>query len=153
MLFTSNFVLIFIITMLLLAADFYNIKNISGRRLVGLRWWNEVNPASGDTTMVFESLPPEEAATRINATDRRFFWLALYTQPLLWFAVGIVAIAKLELVWLTLVIIALVLTITNTVAFSRCDRFSQANSAVSRALMGGGIAGSLANGIVGRLFG
>ncbi|KAB8596111.1 hypothetical protein FH972_025820 [Carpinus fangiana] len=153
MAFTDNFVLIFILTMLLLAADFYNIKNISGRRLVGLRWWNEVNAATGATTMVFESLSPDEAAQRVNATDKRFFWLALYVQPLLWFTAGILAIVWLHFVWLSLVVIALVLTVTNTVAFSRCDRFSQANSAVSRALLGGGIAGSLASGVVGRLFG
>lgn len=50
LLFTSNFVLIFIVTILLLAADFYYLKNIAGRRLVGLRWWNEVDSASGTAT-------------------------------------------------------------------------------------------------------
>ncbi len=27
---------------LLLAFDFWTVKNVSGRLLVGLRWWNEV---------------------------------------------------------------------------------------------------------------
>lgn len=175
LIFTANFILIFILSIILLSIDFYNIKNIAGRRLVGLRWWNEVNPASGDTTMVFESLPAEEAEARVNATDKRFFWLALYLQPLLWFALGLVAIVKLELIWLTLVstytsapdecsvlsasrqlltapVIALILTVTNTVAFSRCDKFSQANNIASSALNTGGIAGSLASGMVSRFF-
>ena len=49
--------------------------------------------------------------------------------------------------------IALVLTITNTLAFSRCDKFSQASNLASSAMYSGGIAKSLAGGIFGRLFG
>lgn len=47
-------VLIFIIVVLLLASDFYYCKNIAGRRLVGLRWWNETTD-DGAGTWVFES--------------------------------------------------------------------------------------------------
>ncbi|KAI9727980.1 MAG: Golgi apparatus membrane protein tvp23 [Chrysothrix sp. TS-e1954] len=156
----KNYILIFILTMLLLAADFYNIKNIAGRRLVGLRWWNEVDTTSGNSHMVFESLPPPPPASSsaagegrtINATDKRFFWLALYAQPLLWVLMAVVALVKLEPIWLTLNVIALVLTVTNTVAFSRCDRFGQASRLASSALNSGGMARSLAGGLVGRLF-
>lgn len=49
------------------------------------------------------------------------------------------------------VAIALVLTVTNTLAFSRCDRFSQASTFASSALSGG-IAGNLASGMFGRMF-
>jgi len=94
-------VLIFIITILLLAADFYYLKNIAGRRLVGLRWWNEVDPQSGDSHWVFESSDPSTKV--INATDSRFFWLALYSQPLFWVALAVVAIVRFEFIWLTLV--------------------------------------------------
>ena len=66
-------VLIFIITMLLLAADFYYLKNIAGRRLVGLRWWNEVDTASGDSHWVFESQDRSgnDGGVVQNATDKR----------------------------------------------------------------------------------
>lgn len=87
--------------MLLLSVDFYHIKNIAGRRLVGLRWWNEVNQSTGDTTMVFESADP--AARTINPTDRRFFWLALYAQPVLWVGMALLAIVNLRFIWLSLV--------------------------------------------------
>ena len=40
--------------MLLLAADFWTVKNITGRLLVGLRWWNKVNE-DGTSEWVFES--------------------------------------------------------------------------------------------------
>jgi hypothetical protein len=101
LLFTGNFVLIFIITVVLLAADFYYLKNIAGRRLVGLRWWNEADPSTGDSHWVFESADPE--TRQQNMTDKRFFWLALYSQPVLWVALAIVALVNLEPLWLTLV--------------------------------------------------
>ncbi|TVY28053.1 Golgi apparatus membrane protein [Lachnellula hyalina] len=149
-LFTANHVLIFIITILLLAADFYYLKNIAGRRLVGLRWWNEVNPQTGDSHWVFESSDPSTKV--INATDKRFFWMALYSQPLLWVALAVVAIFRFEVIWLTLVVIALSLTVTNTLAFSRCDKFGQASNIAGSAWSSGGLAGNVATGLVGRMF-
>ncbi|THC99347.1 hypothetical protein EYZ11_001159 [Aspergillus tanneri] len=147
-LFIKNFILVFIITLLLLAADFYYLKNIAGRRLVGLRWWNEVNTSTGDSHWVFESSDP--TTRTISATDKRFFWLSLYVAPALWIGLAVLAIIRLSsVIWLSLV--ALILTITNTVAFSRCDRFSQASNFASRALSGG-IVNNIAGGLLGRIF-
>ncbi|RAL01100.1 DUF846 domain-containing protein [Aspergillus ibericus CBS 121593] len=149
-LFIKNFVLVFILTLLLLSADFYYLKNIAGRRLVGLRWWNEVNTSTGDSHWVFESSDPTTRA--IAATDKRFFWLSLYVAPALWIGLAVLAIIRLSsVIWLSLVAIALALTITNTVAFSRCDRFSQASTFANSALSGG-IVSNLAGGLLGRLF-
>ncbi|EFQ98602.1 golgi apparatus membrane protein TVP23 [Nannizzia gypsea CBS 118893] len=149
-LFIKNFILVFIITLLLLSADFYYLKNIAGRRLVGLRWWNEVNVQTGESHWVFESSDPNTRV--ISATDKRFFWLGLYSTPALWIGLAVLAIIRLQsVIWLSLVAIALVLTITNTLAFSRCDRFSQASSFASNALSGG-IAGNFATGMFGRIF-
>ncbi|KAL3434280.1 hypothetical protein BDV09DRAFT_170089 [Aspergillus tetrazonus] len=149
-LFINNFILVFILTLLLLSADFYYLKNIAGRRLVGLRWWNEVNTSTGDSHWVFESADPNTRT--ISATDKRFFWLSLYVAPALWIGLGILAIVRLNsVIWLSLIAIALVLTITNTTAFSRCDRFSQASTYANSAF-GGTIVSNLAGGLMGRLF-
>lgn len=104
----------------------------------------------------------------------RFFWLALYAQPGLWVGLAIFALVRLESpIWLSLngrstamsvderlltrswglAAIALVLTITNTLAFSRCDKFSQASNLASSAMYSGGMARSLAGGFFSRLFG
>lgn len=56
-----------------------------------------------------------------------------------------------SLMLLVVVAIALVLTITNTVAFSRSDKFSQASTYANRAF-GGNIVNNLAGGLLGRLF-
>jgi len=45
-------------------------------------------------------------------------------------------------------VIALVLTVTNTLAFSRCDKFSQASGLVERGLY----SGSLAKNVGGMIF-
>ena len=50
------------------------------------------------------------------------------------------------------VVIALVLTITNTLAFSRCDKFSQATNLASSALYSGGLARNVAGGMLSRFF-
>ncbi|KAL2290651.1 hypothetical protein FJTKL_14681 [Diaporthe vaccinii] len=179
LLFTENLVLIFIITILLLAGDFYYLKNIAGRRLVGLRWWNEVDPSSGDSKWVFESSEPGTKV--VNPTDSRFFWLANYVQPLLWVALAILALVRFMFIWLPLVgefyirrppgswrrerrqtsteadlfviiAIALALTITNSLAFSRCDKFSQASNIAGGAFSATGMAGNIASGMVGRFF-
>ncbi|EON97295.1 putative golgi apparatus membrane protein tvp23 protein [Phaeoacremonium minimum UCRPA7] len=150
LLFTDNMVMIFIVTILLLAADFYYLKNIAGRRLVGLRWWNEVDPATGDSKWVFESSEP--GTKTINPTDSRFFWLANYVQPLLWVGLAILALIRLRITWLPLVAIALVLTITNALAFSRCDKFSQASDLAGSAFSSTNLAGNIASNMVGRFF-
>lgn len=53
---TSNFVILFVIIELCLAFDFWTVKNITGRYMVGLRWWNKINE-NGDSTWMYETIP------------------------------------------------------------------------------------------------
>ena len=103
-LFIKNFILVFIICLLLLSLDFYYLKNIAGRRLVGLRWWNEVDVKSGESHWVFESRETQQISGgegRQNATDKRFFWLAMYAVPVCWVGLAVLAIVRLQsLIWL-----------------------------------------------------
>jgi hypothetical protein len=69
---------------------------------VGLRWWNEVNTATGESHWVFESASPETRT--VNATDKRFFWLTMYLVPALWVGLAILAILRLiGVIWLVIV--------------------------------------------------
>lgn len=52
--FSDSFITSFVFVVLLLSADFWTVKNITGRLLVGLRWWNYVDD-SGVSHWVFES--------------------------------------------------------------------------------------------------
>lgn len=144
--FLSNSVLIFIIVSLLLAADFWNVKNISGRLLVGLRWWNET-AEDGTSVWVFETADPQRY---INPIDSRIFWALLYTVPAAWTLFGLIAILKLNVLWFIAVLLALVLCLTNTFAFSRCDKFAKANNIIGS--VSSSIFSRLFSGITGRFF-
>ena len=52
--FSTSFVQLFISIILLLALDFWVVKNVTGRLLVGLRWWNKVEE-DGTSIWIFES--------------------------------------------------------------------------------------------------
>lgn len=126
----NRFVLHFILLILLIAVDFWNLKNISGRLLVGLRWWNEVNPIKGregefENVWVFETYSADRV---INSVDSKFFWLLLYAQPVAWVLFAILALLKFQFLYLLLIGIALSLSLTNAFAFTKCDKFSKANN-------------------------
>ncbi|SGZ49752.1 CIC11C00000001842 [Sungouiella intermedia] len=124
----SRFILHFIILILLVSADFWNLKNISGRLLVGLRWWNDTNVKDGslqfENVWVFESADPNRY---INPIDSKVFWTLLYVQPAAWAVLAIMAVLKFELLYLVLVVISISLSLTNAVAFTKCDKFGKAN--------------------------
>lgn len=124
----GRFILHFIILILLVSADFWNLKNISGRLLVGLRWWNETTVKEGfseyENVWVFESADPNRY---INPIDSKMFWLLLYLQPVAWVVLAVMAVLKLELLYLILIIISVSLSLTNAVAFTKCDKFGRAN--------------------------
>lgn len=124
----SKFILHFIVLILLVSADFWNLKNISGRLLVGLRWWNDTNIKEGSTQFenvwVFESADPNRY---INPIDSKVFWTLLYVQPAAWAVLAIMAVLKFEFLYLVLVVISFFLSITNAVAFTKCDKFGKAN--------------------------
>ena len=52
--FTTDFIFTFVVIVLLLSFDFWTVKNITGRLLVGLRWWNEIKE-DGSEEWIFES--------------------------------------------------------------------------------------------------
>jgi len=51
---SGHFIELFLTIVLLLAFDFWTVKNVTGRLLVGLRWWNKVEE-DGTSVWVFES--------------------------------------------------------------------------------------------------
>lgn len=78
-LFVNNFVIIFVVTVLLAALDFWVVKNVSGRILVGLRWWNEINDL-GESIWKFESLDQEVSIT-LYAFLESTYYLHLISSP------------------------------------------------------------------------
>ena len=84
---TSSFILSFILVVLFLVFDFWTVKNITGRLMVGLRWWNKIND-DGTSEWVYESL---DDTSQIGKADSWIFWGALTVTPLVWVLLCVVA--------------------------------------------------------------
>mmetsp|Transcript_22119 Transcript_22119/g.37645 ORF Transcript_22119/g.37645 Transcript_22119/m.37645 type:complete len:245 (-) Transcript_22119:251-985(-) len=112
---SANFITVTVFCILLLAADFWVTKNITGRLLVGLRWWNQVE---GETTRwIFES--KGEAVK--NRFDVRVFWTVLYTTPVAWGCLFFLGLLRLEFGWLLVVCVALALSASNVYGYYKCS--------------------------------
>lgn len=97
--FSTSFVTKFVFILLCLAADFWAVKNVTGRLLVGLRWRNQVDPVTGNSTWVYESRSAGQyqyfnflfkcflegfKAKPVLQNESNIFWGALVICPLLW---------------------------------------------------------------------
>jgi hypothetical protein len=58
----------------------------------------------------------------VNAEESRIFWMALYINPFGWCLFGIVALVKLELDYLMVVAVALVLSVSNIIGYTKCRK-------------------------------
>ncbi|KAJ4850638.1 hypothetical protein Tsubulata_023972 [Turnera subulata] len=119
-LFFDSFVIIFVVTVLLAALDFWVVKNVSGRILVGLRWWNEINDL-GESVWKFESLDQESLA-RMNKKDSWLFWWTLYLTAVLWVILGIFSLIRFQADYCLIVGVCLTLSVANIVGFTKCRK-------------------------------
>ena len=107
---------IFIIVVLLNSLDFWFVKNIAGRVLVGLRWWNEVKE-DGSEIWVFES----ENEKKARSIDTTIFWMSIYATPLFWGIFIILEMISLRFMWFLLCIIGFILTFSNAFGYYKCS--------------------------------
>ncbi|MQL88234.1 hypothetical protein Taro_020785 [Colocasia esculenta] len=119
-LFVNNFVIIFVLTVLLAALDFWVVKNVSGRILVGLRWWNEINE-QGESVWKFECLDQESLA-RMNKKDSWLFWWTLYLTAAAWIILGIFSLIRLQADYLLVIGVCLSLSVANIIGFTKCRK-------------------------------
>lgn len=109
-----------IICVVFIAFDFWTTKNVTGRLLAGLRWWNDVKP-DGTNEWVFES---HEKDTLINPYEAKVFWIVLVVFVLIWgiFFISCVFAFFLRLRWLFVCVLALILQGSNLTGYVRCAR-------------------------------
>eukprot|EP00127_Corallochytrium_limacisporum_P002838 Clim_evm17s142 gene=Clim_evmTU17s142 len=142
----NNFVINFIIVTLLLAMDFWFVKNVSGRLLVGLRWWNEVQE-DGTTTWRFESRHDQ---WKPNPAESRTFWTSLYGYPVAWVALGLAALFSISVSWLIIVVVALSLNLSNVYGYTKCRRDAkQQATSMAAGFMSSALAGNMASSLFG----
>ena len=129
--FTSNEALVMIIVISLIAADFWYTKNISGRILVGLRWWNNYDANTQENTWKFES----KNEIKEPNIDRKTFWFSLYGFAGIWLILFIWECIMFNFNWAFLCLISLVISGTNVYGFFRCSKVQQQKAGVLAALV------------------
>jgi len=137
--FSGGFVAPFVTIVILLSMDFWTVKNITGRMMVGLRWWNYVDE-EGKSHWVFESRKvgqvPEQQ-NLIHPMESKIFWSSLILAPSLWLLFFMVCLFGFSFKWMVVVCIALSLSFANLYGYMRC-RLGTANikSGISSAASG-----------------
>lgn len=111
----ANFITVTVFCILLLAADFWVVKNITGRLLVGLRWWNKVE--GENTTWIFESAETKN----VNKFDNSVFWGVLYVTPVIWGAFFLLGLLKFQFSWLLTTIMGISLSGANVYGYYKCS--------------------------------
>ncbi|XP_061611398.1 Golgi apparatus membrane protein TVP23 homolog B isoform X2 [Phyllopteryx taeniolatus] len=129
---------------LLLSCDFWTVKNITGRLMVALRWWNQVDE-DGQSHWVFESrkvtiviastpkgherspaaddiFPFLQGMRKRQSSDSesRIFWLGLIVCPLVWVLFAFSTLFQFNIKWLPVVLMGLVLQGANLYGYIRC---------------------------------
>ena len=111
---------IYLIVILLGVCDFWITKNIAGRRLVGLRWWNEVKE-NGDEVWIFESKNNHNEST----TDKNVFWITLYINAGLWFLLFFYEMITFSITWFVIAVIMLTFACINLYGYLKCSEDQQ----------------------------
>ena len=119
--FLNSTSMVYLVVILSAAFDFWVTKNISGRKLVGLRWWNEVKD-DGTEVWIFESKNEKKES---NA-DYYIFWSCVYGSVVVWVSFTIWQIIKFS-VWAVLAFVCLIFAFTNAYGFHKCSKKQQEN--------------------------
>ncbi|XP_041893560.1 Golgi apparatus membrane protein TVP23 homolog A isoform X2 [Corvus kubaryi] len=109
-------------------ATFFHLffRNVTGRLLVGLRWWNQIDE-DGKSHWMFEAkrVPTIAASTE---TEARIFWLGLIICPVIWTMFFFSTLFSLKLKWLALVIAGISLQTANLYGYIHCKLGGQKTS-------------------------
>uniref|UniRef100_A0A3B1JA66 Golgi apparatus membrane protein TVP23 homolog n=1 Tax=Astyanax mexicanus TaxID=7994 RepID=A0A3B1JA66_ASTMX len=117
--FSRSFVVSFVTVICLLSCDFWSVKNVTGRLLVGLRWWNQIDE-DGRSHWVFEIR--DGSGTEAEA---QIFWLGLIICPLIWTAFFFTTLFSFKIKWLALVVAGICLQAANLYGYLRCKAGEQ----------------------------
>ncbi len=91
-------VVVFILVTVLLCCDFWTVKNVTGRLLVGLRWWTTVD-TDGNEKWFFESFDHQISNAPV---DSKIFWWGQFGATGAWtffFVWRILTILQLGFFW------------------------------------------------------
>ena len=89
---------------------------MTGRLLVNLRWWSEIDPL-GDEIWRYES---DDGSKPVGRTDSFVFWTALYGYPLVWMLFALMELLSFKFLWLILCCLVCSMAFTNAQGYYYC---------------------------------
>eukprot|EP01017_Pseudomicrothorax_dubius_P007108 TRINITY_DN12152_c0_g1_i4.p1 TRINITY_DN12152_c0_g1~~TRINITY_DN12152_c0_g1_i4.p1 ORF type:complete len:224 (-),score=36.91 TRINITY_DN12152_c0_g1_i4:85-756(-) len=138
-------VLTFIVIVICSAVDFWFVKNISGRILVGLRWWSEFDE-DGDEIWKFES---HDFEFEVHPIDRHIFWWSQVISSGFWTIIAVVDILSMNVFRGASSIICAGLAVTNLWGYYKCSKEHQRKVRDFMSSMGANALTGVANRIIG----
>ncbi|XP_025093744.1 Golgi apparatus membrane protein TVP23 homolog B-like [Pomacea canaliculata] len=117
--FSSSFITNFVVIILFLCMDFWTVKNITGRLLVSLRWWNYVDD-KGDSHWVFESRKTTAGRQKVLSIESRIFWLSMVISQMFWVVFIFSCIFRLNFKWFMVVAVGFLMNGANLYGYIRC---------------------------------
>ena len=109
------FIVAFSICLLFLSVDFWLTKNVNGRLMVGLRWWNHIDD-EGNSVWVFEALEDSQKV-RLSYFEMMGFWGTIMLCPVLWLLTLLLCLVNTSIPFIGLVVIAVVMNTLNLCGF------------------------------------
>ncbi|CAB4068378.1 unnamed protein product [Lepeophtheirus salmonis] len=88
--------------------DFWVVKNVTGRIMAGLRWWNYVDE-NGEARWIFESRGKDSEHVH-SSTEIKIFWGTLVLTPLVWILFIFTSFWRLNFQWIVLPFIGILFT-------------------------------------------
>jgi len=151
-----GFVASFVSIVVLLSLDFWTTKNITGRLLAGLRWWNYVDE-EGKSHWVFESRKvkgggsgEQQKLADSNTAESRIFWLSLVGSEVVWFVFLFVSLVTFSIKWFMVSGMGVTLNGANMYGYVRCKLGSGENiSKAATQFLGRQVLGSMLSGMTG----
>ncbi|GLI67964.1 hypothetical protein VaNZ11_012299 [Volvox africanus] len=119
---SKSFVVNFVVCIVFLALDFWTTKNITGRLLVGLRWWNEANDTG--SAWRFETLP--EGVRSVLPREKRFFWSAILLSTGHWILAFVLSLFGFSS-YIIVAIMGILFNGSNLWGYFKCSREAQAD--------------------------
>uniref|UniRef100_V9KVH6 Golgi apparatus membrane protein TVP23 homolog n=1 Tax=Callorhinchus milii TaxID=7868 RepID=V9KVH6_CALMI len=118
--FSRSFIACFVTILLLLSFDFWSVKNVTGRLLVGLRWWNQVDD-DGTSHWIFEARKPSSQGKTVGGeAESKIFWLGLIVCPIMWAIFVFSTFFSFKLKWLAVVMLGASLQVANLYGYIKC---------------------------------
>lgn len=123
---------VFSVCLIFLCLDFWITKNVTGRFLVGLRWWNttsnDLNECLGIDEVKDENFMSAEIVCEFKAFESKYegtydsviFWWGIYAGIIYWSIIMIIKIFTLNFLWTILSITGALLYAYNGYAFNYC---------------------------------